>query len=147
MVKVRQHAITTSIGATARGDENSASIGPALDELPARPRQPGQRRRSSRAVKALEPAGLKIVDEGGPNPLRFANQNTVRMAGGFLRQQCGMRPAEDDRDAAPAKLIRKFIGMGRGTGGRRDADEVSTAVEVNRTDNFVRMMDFNVLRA
>jgi hypothetical protein len=42
-----------------------------------------------------------------------------------------MRPAKDDRYAAPAKLIRNIIGVGRGTGGRRDADKVSAAVETN----------------
>ena len=89
---------------------------------------------------------MKIPYERGPNPFRFADQNAVRMLGGFLRQQRGMRPAQHDLYAAPAKLIGHFIGVGRGTGGRGDADQVNGAAEVDRTDNFIRVMDFNVPR-
>jgi hypothetical protein len=66
------------------------------------------------------------------------------MPGGFVWQQRGMRPAKNDRHAASAEFIRNIISVGRGTGGRRDADKVNGAAEANLTDNLIRMMDLNV---
>ena len=68
------------------------------------------------------------------------------MLGCLVGQQCGMRPAQYNRYAARPKLIGNFIGVGGGTGRRCDADQVNRPAEVDRTDNFIGMMNFNVRR-
>jgi len=79
-----------------------------------------------------------------PRGLAFAHHDGVGVPGGFVGQQGGVRPADDDGDAAAAVLTGQSERVRRGGGVGGDADYVYRLVEIDLLDDFVGVGDVPV---
>jgi hypothetical protein len=136
-VEERDGAVVAAVGTAPRRDRDRLSVAASFDEVPARRRHPGERRLPRRDVDRLESPAPRIVEDARPRVFRFADDDSVGMARGFLGKSGGVRSADHHRHAAAAELAGECVGVKRGRRRRGDPHQVRRRVEVDRIDDLV----------
>ena len=109
----------------------------ARDQVPARARAIGKAEIRRLCVALPHLAGHKITQQFRPRVFRVTHYKSVRMCGRIVGYKRYVGTAHDDRNAAIAKMSRKFVRALGSACNDSDADEVDIEILGNILDAFV----------
>src|SRR5579862_4749168 len=97
-------------------------------------------------VNRLELAVTPVLQQLGPHQVGLALYDRVAMMERFLRLQRCMEAAKHNRDTAFAELVAQLVRAQRRADGRRNADQIPSAVEVDVLEAFIAQRHVIIVR-